>query len=114
MEQCQTRASAFGICCVGGQSTCRCVAQDHGHRLAIEWPNDLLQAVQVESVLHKGRIDLAEEFMVAQHAEPGDPGWLVQRAALLRRALQRVLLHVLLERRGAFRGVAWGEGAGRQ
>merc|ERR1712086_311035 len=32
--------------------------------------------------------------MVAQHAEPGDPGWLVQRAALLRRALQRVLLHV--------------------
>jgi len=51
-------------------SLCRGITQDHRHGLSIERSDNLFQAIQVETILHEGRINLTEKLMVPQHAEP--------------------------------------------
>ena len=50
--------------------TCGSVAKDHRHRLTIQRADDLLEAIQIEAILHESGVHLAEELMVAQHAKP--------------------------------------------
>ena len=73
--------------------TCRRVAQDHRHRLPIQRTDQLFEPIEVEAVLYEGGVHLAEELVVPQHAKPGHPGGLVERAAFLgggERALRRL------------------------